>query len=88
MSFPHSMRESVFFLQHRLLAAAVPCLLHYGLPPALHRLCTAAARLFFAGRADNAEAQVIVGDIGVVVDPIAHLAVAGAADPAAAAVIA
>ena len=40
------------------------------------------------GRADNAEAQVVVGVIGGVVVPIAHLAVVGVVVPAAAAVIA
>ncbi|MDO5774186.1 MAG: hypothetical protein Q4P16_07750 [Spirochaetales bacterium] len=40
------------------------------------------------GRADNAEAQVVVGVIGVVPVPVAHLAVVGVVVPAAAAVIA
>ena len=40
------------------------------------------------GRADNAEAKVVVGVVGVVVVPIAHLAARGVVVPAAAAVIA
>lgn len=71
-----------FFLQQRLLAASITCLFRYGLTPALHR---SSSPLLACG-ADNAEAQVVAGDIGVAPELVAHLAVVGVAAPAAAVV--
>ena len=73
-----------FFLQQRLLAASITCLFRYGLTPALHR---SSSPLLACG-ADNAEAQVVAGDIGVEPVLVVHLSAVGVAAPAAAAVAA
>ena len=75
-----------FFYNSACSLAAVTYLLRCGLPPALHRYSTAAARLFFARRADNTEAKAVEGAIGVVTVLAVHLAVVGGVvAPAAAA---
>ena len=68
------------------------CICYVPVPPRL-TACAAPAlhsrsSLFFARRADNAEAKAVAPEVGAAPVPVAHLAVAGVVAPAAATVIA
>ena len=85
MSFLHSMQESIFFTTAPArCSCSVPAPLRLAAcaTPALHRRSSP----LLACRADNTEAQVVAGDIGVAPELVAHLAVVGVAAPAAAVV--
>lgn len=87
MSFLHSMQESIFFTTAPARCSCsvpAPLRLDACATPVLH----SHSSLFFARRADNAEAKAVVGVIGVVPVPVADLAADGDAVPAAAAVAA
>ena len=84
MSFLHSMQESIFFTTAPARCSCsvpAPLRLDACATPVLH----SHSSLFFARRADNAEAQVVAGDIGVAAPAaaavVAYVAVVGVEIP-------